>query len=373
MGLDVIERAHHVLRTVWLRHWGLFLFLFFALLATIFSKDVRQSINIQLPLLAGLFLYILLVDTVNTPKKLRVVMVVFSLVMIVLVLVSLRSLLLVVADKPLEAVRTLDSFLLVVPNDVLVLSVVMPLLFSAAWVGTCWLRALFVCCFVAALIMAEKLQSRQALALLLGGQMLVVAMMRPRWAMPVALLLLTVGVLLDGWSGWRLAQKIFLFPRTYVWHTAWVMFSDRPWTGQGPGLFGDIYFAFLAKAGYVLDALPDRRPMLWAHNLYLEQLAERGIGGLLSLLSLLCASVFYAWRAWRQTLNLTVCSLAAGIFAALIMLITAGIAEASLSRLWVSVSLMVLAALAVAADNARQSCRVTAVSVSATTVSGAPE
>lgn len=373
MGVGVTERTRHVLRVVWLRHWALLLFLVFALLATATSKDVRQSINIQLPLLAGLFLYILLVDAINTPKKLRVVMAFFSLVMIVLVLVSLRNLLLVVADKPLEAVRTLDSFLLVVPNDVLVLAVVMPLLFGTAWAGASWLRMLYACFFLVTLAIAEKLQSRQALALLLGGQLLVVAMMRPRWAVPVALLLLTLGALLDGLSGWRLAQKIFLFPRTYVWHTAWVMFLDCPWTGQGPGLFGDIYLAFLVKAGYVLEMLPDRRPMLWAHNLYLEQLAERGIGGLLSLLSLLSASAFYAWRTWRQVRNTAVSSLAAGIFTAMTVLMTAGIAEASLSRLWVAVSLMVLAAFAVVADNFRQPCRFTGASAPAATASGAQE
>ena len=149
------------------------------------------------------------------------------------------------------------------------------------------------------------------------------------------------------------------------------MFLDRPWTGQGPGVFGDIYFAFLAKAGYVLDAISDRRPMLWAHNLYLEQLAERGIGGLLSLLGLLCVSMFYAWRAWRQSpADSVLRSLAAGIFVAVLMLATSGIAEASLSRLWVSVSLMVLAAFAAVTDAI---CRPAASSVNATTASGARE
>jgi hypothetical protein len=47
-------------------------------------------------------------------------------------------------------------------------------------------------------------------------------------------------------------------------------------------------------------------------------------------------------------------ALSAGLFAAVAMLMIAGIAEASLSRLWVSLSLMVLAALAVAADNIHQ-------------------
>lgn len=367
------SREYSYWQSVFLRHWALFLFLLVAALTTITSKDVRQSINVQLPLLAGLFFYVLLVDTVNTTKKIGIVMLVFVLTMFAQVTMSVHALLLVVDDEPLEAVRAIDSLLLIVPNDILVLSVVMPLLLGAAWTGTRWLRVLYVCCFVVALIVSEKLQSRQAVVLLLVGQLLVVAMIGRRWVVPVALLLLVVGVVLDGLFGWWLAKKIILFPRSYVWHTAWVMFLDRPWTGQGPGLFGDIYFAFLAKAGYVLDAMPDRRPMYWTHNLYLEQLAERGIGGLLSLFSLLSASLFYAWRACRRARATSVLrGLSAGIFSAVAMLVLSGIAEASLSRLWVAVSLMLLAAFAVTADNISNQT-VTEISSPATTALNARE
>ncbi len=349
MQQSALARSYFFLRDIGLRHWPLLFFLIVAAWATIFSIDRQQSINTQLPLLVGLFLYILIVDNIKTTQYLRAVMVLLSVFAMALVFLSLHILLLVVADKPLDAIKTLDSLLLVVPNDILLLAVVMPLLSGAIWnVRSRWIQILSVCCIVVALVTSEILQSRQAVALLLLGQICVVAMMRPRWAMPAAVLLLAVGVLLDGLSGWRLAEKIFLFPRTYVWHTAWVMFLDRPWVGQGPGLFGDIYFAFLSKAGYVLSELSDRRPMLWAHNLYLEQLAERGIGGLLALLGLLGASALYAWRAWRKSPNNA--ALAAGILTSVLMLALSGIAEASLSRIWVAVLLLVLAALSVTAD-----------------------
>ena len=370
----VSQREYSYWQTIFLRHWALFFFLLIAAITTLISKDMRQSVNIQLPLLGGLFLYVLSVDTINTSKKIGVVVLVFVLIMFAQVAASWRALLLVVDGEPLKAVKAMDSFLLIVPNDILVLSVVMPLLLGMAWMGARWLRVLFVCCFLAALIVSEKLQSRQAVVLLLAGQLLVVAMLGRRWFVPAALLLLIVGIVLDGLSGWWLAKKIFLFSRSYVWHAAWVMFLDRTWVGQGPGLFGDVYFAFLAKAGYVLDAMPDRRPMLWAHNLYLEQLAERGVGGLLSLLSLLCASLFYAWRAWSQSHHTSALrGLSAGIFSAVAMLAVSGIAEASLSRVWVAVSLMLLAAFAITADNISNQNAATAISAPATTASNAQE
>jgi O-antigen ligase len=365
------QSVYAFLRAVFLRHWAMLFFLLVAAIATVFSLDRRQSISTQLPLLVGLLLYVFIVDVVNTVRKMRTALVMVSMVTVLMVLLSMHNLLLVVAEKPLEAVRALDSLLLVVPNDVLVLSVVMPVLLGAAWCGMGWLRVLALCGFVISLVLSESLQSRQAVALLLCGQMLVVAMMRPRWAVPAALVLLGLGLLTDALTGWRLLQKILLFPRTYVWHTAWVMFLDRPWSGQGPGLFGDIYFSFLSKAGYVLSEVSDRRPMLWAHNLYLEQLAERGIGGLLALLSVLGASAGYAWQAWRRMQHEdTARALAAGVFSAIVMLIMAGIAEASLSRIWVSVLLMLLAAFAVSMDNISQHINA---SVLATTASNDQE
>ncbi|MEZ5435279.1 MAG: hypothetical protein R3E67_01230 [Pseudomonadales bacterium] len=66
---------------------------------------MRQSINVQLPLLAGLFFYVLLVDTVNTTKKIGIVMLVFVLTMFAQVTASLHALLLMADDEPLKAVR----------------------------------------------------------------------------------------------------------------------------------------------------------------------------------------------------------------------------------------------------------------------------
>ena len=60
MAVGVLEQARHRLRILLLRHWALFFFLLSACLATLTSRDLRLSINTQLPLLVGLFLYVLL-------------------------------------------------------------------------------------------------------------------------------------------------------------------------------------------------------------------------------------------------------------------------------------------------------------------------
>ncbi len=122
------------------------------------------------------------------------------------------------------------------------------------------------------------------------------------------------------------------------------MFLDRPVFGQGPGMFKDLYFPFLEKTGYVLEELGDRRTMPWAHNLYLEQLAERGVLGLLALLCLLGHALMRGLRMIRQAPSSEARAMLVGVVSALLVLMASGIAEASLSRLWVTVLLLVLAA-----------------------------
>ena len=277
------------------------LFLLSAASATIFSVDFHQSLNAQLSLISGFFLYLLILAGVDTQKKLSVSLIMLPLAMLLGLFYLVPDLLSVKHVSPLNEVKKLDSVFLVAPNDVVMLAVSAPLILGAAWCGRWWLKLLAIAYVFLAISISVNMQSRQAVLLMLLGMVIVVAMMKPRWAIYALIIGLLVSVLVDWLLGWPLASKIFMFPRTYVWHSAWMMFIDKPWTGQGPGLFKDLYFAYLEKAGYILDALPDRRPMNWAHSLYFEQLAERGLPGIIALFVLLVASLRMAATSWSQS------------------------------------------------------------------------
>lgn len=329
-------------------HWPLLLFLLAAVWATIFSVDYRQSIHVQLPLVSGFFLYIGIVIFSSTQNRLRVVLLLLAMSVFFTLLFLVPDLMTARISDPIARLKLLGGVLFVVPNDVLVLSVAAPLVLGAVWTSSLWLRGLAVFYFLLSLVICVNMHSRQAVILLLLGLAIVVAVMRPRWFIPALMTGCLAGIAIDGLLGWALAKKLFLFPRTYVWHTAWTMFTDRPFTGQGPGLFKDVYFTFLRKAGYVLQELPDRRTMPWAHSLYLEQLGERGIFGFLALAGLLGNSIYRSGKSFRQASCELTRGMAAGVFAALIVFAIAGIAETSLSRIWVAVFLLVLAAFSVA-------------------------
>lgn len=186
-------------------HWPLLFFLAAALLATVCSVDRPQSIRVQLPLWFALVCYMVIVGLVDTQRYLRVLSVVLPVSVFFALVFILPEAIAMQTNNPLAQVKMLNSVLLVVPNDVLMLSVMAPLVLGAAWSSGWWLRGLAMCYLFLALIVSVNLQSRQAVFLLLFGQIVVVALMRPRWVVPALLISVAMSVIVDGLSGWALS------------------------------------------------------------------------------------------------------------------------------------------------------------------------
>lgn len=92
--------------------------------------------------------------------------------------------------------------------------------------------------------------------------------------------------------GWSPTQNEQL-NRLVFWKTAWRMFLDHPWTGVGPGNYRivfDRYFSGLVGKQHVWGS---------AHNLYLHQLAERGLLGFAALMGVLGTLTQRAWKRAR--------------------------------------------------------------------------
>ncbi|MBI2789623.1 MAG: O-antigen ligase family protein [Elusimicrobia bacterium] len=148
-------------------------------------------------------------------------------------------------------------------------------------------------------------QTRMALFAAAAG-FAVVALLEPRarrWALP-AMALVVVSALT--WevmpNGGRTLSALFRYDpanpqqvRWTLWDTAWRMFRDRPWTGVGPGGFHRLF------PSYHASALDGETHWGSAHNLYLHQLAERGLAGAAALAALLGLMASRAVRAARTT------------------------------------------------------------------------
>lgn len=85
--------------------------------------------------------------------------------------------------------------------------------------------------------------------------------------------------------------------RMAVSRDTWRMAQERPWFGWGPGCFEVVFPVF--QGAYLRDA----RGRSWArfeyaHNDWLQQVAENGF---LGAAILIVPAVFAVWRAWRRT------------------------------------------------------------------------
>jgi tetratricopeptide (TPR) repeat protein len=104
--------------------------------------------------------------------------------------------------------------------------------------------------------------------------------------------------------------------RYQVWSTAIDAFQEDPWRGVGPGTF-EFYWS---RHGHSQEFIRD------AHSLYIEQLAELGIPGLVALLTALGGLLYAAVQArlhWRRRREIAVGS--AMIAAFVVFLIDAGV------------------------------------------------
>lgn len=156
--------------------------------------------------------------------------------------------------------------------------------------------------FFAALTFAALVLSQTRMALIaaaVGFALIVLLEPRARrWAVPALLLIAAAGAAWEFVPGnARTMSSVFRHydpahnqqqSRLVLWDVAWRMFRDHPLTGAGPGGYGRLFTAY--HSGEIEGQL------VWnsAHNLYLHQLAERGLLGGLALFALMASLLLRA-------------------------------------------------------------------------------
>ena len=125
-------------------HWPVLFFLSAAILATVFSVDYQQSLRAQISVSLGLFCYVTITIFTNTPSRMYSVLFASSFSIFLATLFILPDEIMSQPDNPLLQIIRLGNALFVVPNDVLILAVMAPLMLSLAWVGDWRLRGLTI-------------------------------------------------------------------------------------------------------------------------------------------------------------------------------------------------------------------------------------
>lgn len=149
-------------------------------------------------------------------------------------------------------------------------------------------------------------------SLLIALQLL---LMMPRSKALVTVIILSISGIAGVWSigsrstellddGKSLQERI---PRLVFWDVHWQMFKDNPWAGVGYTKKSEVAKEYYNRLGY-----QDMERKYSAHNTYLQSLADSGIIGFLSTLTILMALFLTAWflnKHWQlSTLGIIVTS-----------------------------------------------------------------
>lgn len=106
--------------------------------------------------------------------------------------------------------------------------------------------------------------------------------------------------------------------RILYMQTAWVMFSDHPYTGVGIGNYGSHYNTYSEEVGSIVSSYEHFDKTRFPHNLYLEIGAESGLFGLFIFLAIIFFTFLYLLSAYinfKQVKDIT----SAGIALSLII------------------------------------------------------
>ena len=247
-----------------------FLLVLTTVLSCFASEDMRKSFILSLPFFPAALVFFLVAQHFTKVKHIRFLYVTFCSVALGLACKVLWA----AAEAPGASTRVLalaaDSPIFLVPNDITFLAVIAPLSLALLFrKPRGWEFVLVLSSLVLSIGAIVVLQSRTAILTLIATLTCLVVLVSPRRRLALGLVCLAavvvLGLLIDWAFGSPLSTKFLtqLQQRTRLrlWSTAWTAFLQAPFLGHGPGGFGQFH----------------RIP--WAHNLYLEFLAERGILG----------------------------------------------------------------------------------------------
>jgi len=309
------------------------LFIFLSLLVSI---DIKTSLPPTLPMIPALLIYFLIVELFNV-KQVKWLYLAFSIVAIVICIDLLLVFFESSAHSRFAWIEEAKHPLLVVPNDLIFISVIAPLSFSLLYQKPLSFTGIFAAISLLLSISVVVLfQSRGAVVTLLLSVSCAALLLSPKRLRALAILiifavlLVSIVILIDYTQNFVLYKRMTndSLGRMHYWLLAWQMFLDAPLLGNGIHTFGLLFKSYSQTLN-----IPIQQPAPWAHNLYLETLAAQGIVGLASLVIVLVNSLWVSWKT-RTTKQREVRILSMGALAAMLGFGFAALFEITFIRYW---------------------------------------
>ena len=325
---------------------AVFFFVASLVISAVLSTQSRRSLELSAPMLPGILIFLVVSRLFGKMQDFHWLYVTLTVEGLALGAWLAWIALTHPGSQPAVWMQTARLPLLLVPNDVTWLCLIAPfglmrfLHKPRSVTGIVSLASLALTLAVACVF-----QSRGAILALASSVFFGVALCRPRFALKSTALVLLLTLFIDGLGGFPAISRVFnrwtWTQRLPLWICAGKMFLEAPLFGQGPHLFGARYQIYRSSMVLPEWITTDPRFTPWAHNLYLEVLAEQGAVGLTALLALLGFSISQAWRLRQHEVE-EVRLLSNSVLAALLSFCFSAAIELTLLRLWVVVLLFVL-------------------------------
>ena len=316
---------------------------------SLLSNNVEESFLYSASFVPGILLFILLGQSKEMSDwHLVILSLLFSLVLQVAyifvsyLLSSTESLL------PAEIIEQSGSLVFIVPNDIVLLSLLIPFcLYFIRYHNSGLVRVFSGIMIVTTVMCGLWLQSRTAI-LVAGVSLLsylLLSLRRIPWHW--VFISIVVVLLVDTAAEFGLVDKVLSFndSRLPLWRAGWQMFLTEPMTGFGPHTYGEFYREFFSGEGMPGNVIVDTRHTPWPHNLYIELLAEYGILGLISFLLVVAAVVRTLHRKLYAEKITPVAKFQMAAFSSFIGFLLAALVELTFLRMWVVLYLSLLLAI----------------------------
>jgi O-antigen ligase len=313
-------------------------FLISYVLAALFSMDTMDSLETLSVLIPGLFMAWLLQRIPEEQIRtivLGLILMACSAVFVTLIMIAQSP-----NANPALAFNQHLNPALVVPNDLVLAVILLPLLIAYSQTSRNRWANIFCAAFLVAVCFASyRVQSR--LCLLTLALILVIQLYRYRrrhflkTLIAAGLALFVLDQVLDLHILRHLLTLSSENARLSIWGAGLIAADSHPIIGLGPGQFDRAYLLGTASTTFPDWIMVDSRGVPWAHNLYLESLVERGALGLVTLLLLLWVIFSSLYRTVKKSSGENRLMYSA-ILLAFIAFLFAGIFELTLQRSWVA-------------------------------------
>lgn len=330
------------------------LFLVSYLLSVVFSQNLAESLNAMVQLFPGLLIaYILNRLPLRLLRKLS-----WTLSLQVIAVTCVVSLMFLNSSYsiPSDVFQKHSSPTLVVPNDILVGVIYLPVVWAVLlYERSPLIKILAMITVVALVIVIYAVESRVCVLTLLCMIVLHLFYRHKKQFLLRATIVVLAVYFADFFFKLGLVNNLYLLreenARLSIWLAALSRWVDHPFVGVGPSNFEIAYESGLAHLKLPDWIMVEPRRIPWAHNLYIEALIERGVAGLLSL-ALLIGFIFSRLRQqWLFSANSSNSANSAenfyfAVFISFGGFVFAGFFEPTLQRIWVANSLFIYLGLA---------------------------